>query len=115
MSLYVLADLLNGSVSQVLQDGEAMPSIYTDPSFALTGTWRMSTSNCTSPALQSFSFGPVCADGIGIGYTVDPDSMGFSITAWDEAASAGDGPSAAGYAKSVSDAILMIEDVMLGD
>lgn len=92
-----------------------MPTIYSDPSFGLSGTWRMSTSNCTSPALQSFGFGPVCADGIGIGYTVDPEGMGFTITSWDQAASAGEAPSADGYAESVSFAMVLIEQVMLGD
>ena len=40
-----------------------MPSIYTDPGWALLGTSILSTSNCGNPALRLFGFGPVAADG----------------------------------------------------
>jgi carnitine O-acetyltransferase len=52
-----------------------MPSIYTDPGWALLGTSILSTSNCGNPALRLFGFGPVAADGYGIGYIIKEDGI----------------------------------------
>jgi len=54
----------------MVEEGEDVPEMFTDPTFGYTGTWRLSTSNCTNPALQLFSFGPVTNDGLGIGYVL---------------------------------------------
>jgi hypothetical protein len=35
----------------------------------------MSTSNCGNPALRLFGFGPVAADGYGIGYIIKDDGI----------------------------------------
>jgi carnitine O-acetyltransferase len=56
-----------------------MPSIFTDPGYALLSTSILSTSNCGNPALRLFGFGPVAADGYGIGYIIKED--GISICA----------------------------------
>ncbi|KAF8801872.1 acyltransferase ChoActase/COT/CPT [Phlegmacium glaucopus] len=56
-----------------------MPSIFTDPGWALLGTSILSTSNCGNPALRLFGFGPVAADGYGIGYIIKED--GISVCA----------------------------------
>jgi len=52
-----------------------MPSIFTDPGWALLGTSILSTSNCGNPALRLFGFGPVAADGYGIGYIIKEDGI----------------------------------------
>ncbi|KAF8162700.1 acyltransferase ChoActase/COT/CPT [Crassisporium funariophilum] len=57
----------------------SMPSIFTDPGWALLGTSILSTSNCGNPALRLFGFGPVAADGYGIGYIIKED--GISVCA----------------------------------
>ncbi|KAJ6455968.1 acyltransferase ChoActase/COT/CPT [Mycena vitilis] len=56
-----------------------MPAIFTDPGWELISTSILSTSNCGNPALRLFGFGPVAADGYGIGYIIKED--GLSICA----------------------------------
>ncbi|PPR07072.1 hypothetical protein CVT24_010973 [Panaeolus cyanescens] len=56
-----------------------LPSIFTDPGYATIGTSILSTSNCGNPALRLFGFGPVAADGYGIGYIIKDD--GISVCA----------------------------------
>lgn len=56
-----------------------MPDVFTDPGWALLSTSILSTSNCGNPALRLFGFGPVAADGYGIGYIIKED--GISIVA----------------------------------
>ncbi|KAK7692110.1 hypothetical protein QCA50_003729 [Cerrena zonata] len=57
----------------------ALPSIFTDPGWSTLGTSILSTSNCGNPALRLFGFGPVAADGYGIGYIIKDD--GISVCA----------------------------------
>jgi len=61
------------------QPNGTLPSIFTDPGWALLGTSILSTSNCGNPALRLFGFGPVAADGYGIGYIIKDD--GISVCA----------------------------------
>uniref|UniRef100_A0A8H7Y459 Choline/carnitine acyltransferase domain-containing protein n=1 Tax=Psilocybe cubensis TaxID=181762 RepID=A0A8H7Y459_PSICU len=58
---------------------DKMPAIFTDHGWALLGTSILSTSNCGNPALRLFGFGPVAAEGYGIGYIIKED--GISICA----------------------------------
>jgi carnitine O-acetyltransferase len=52
-----------------------MPSIFTDHGWATLGTSILSTSNCGNPALRLFGFGPVAADGYGLGYIIKEDRL----------------------------------------
>lgn len=52
-----------------------MPRIFTDPGWETIGTSILSTSNCGNPALRLFGFGPVAADGYGIGYIIKEDRL----------------------------------------
>ncbi|KAK2460704.1 hypothetical protein APHAL10511_007174 [Amanita phalloides] len=54
-----------------------MPTIFTDPGWAHLCTSIISTSNCGNPALRLFGFGPVAADGYGIGYIIKEDGLSF--------------------------------------
>ncbi|KAJ7574062.1 acyltransferase ChoActase/COT/CPT [Mycena floridula] len=56
-----------------------MPDIFVDQGWELLSTSILSTSNCGNPALRLFGFGPVAADGYGIGYIIKED--GVSICA----------------------------------
>ncbi|KAI0050201.1 acyltransferase ChoActase/COT/CPT [Auriscalpium vulgare] len=56
-----------------------LPAIFTDPGWSTLGTSILSTSNCGNPALRLFGFGPVAADGFGIGYIIKDD--GISVCA----------------------------------
>ncbi|KAF9222802.1 carnitine acetyl transferase [Gyrodon lividus] len=57
----------------------ALPSIFADPGWSLLSTSILSTSNCGNPALRLFGFGPVAADGYGMGYIIKEN--GISIVA----------------------------------
>ncbi|TFK24664.1 carnitine acetyl transferase [Coprinopsis marcescibilis] len=56
-----------------------MPGIFNDPGWSLISTSILSTSNCGNPALRLFGFGPVAADGYGLGYIIKED--GISVCA----------------------------------
>ncbi|KAG1719230.1 acyltransferase ChoActase/COT/CPT [Suillus occidentalis] len=58
---------------------ERSPSIFADPGWNLLSTSILSTSNCGNPALRLFGFGPVAADGYGIGYIIKEN--GISVVA----------------------------------
>ncbi|KAF9446565.1 acyltransferase ChoActase/COT/CPT [Macrolepiota fuliginosa MF-IS2] len=67
------------SDSRLRRTKPKLPAIFTDPGYALLSTSILSTSNCGNPALRLFGFGPVAADGYGIGYIIKED--GISICA----------------------------------
>ncbi|KZT04232.1 acyltransferase ChoActase/COT/CPT [Laetiporus sulphureus 93-53] len=72
----------SGSVSSftsTASERPALPSIFTDPGWSTLGTSILSTSNCGNPALRLFGFGPVAAEGYGIGYIIKDE--GISICA----------------------------------
>ncbi|SCU93863.1 LAMI_0E15852g1_1 [Lachancea mirantina] len=52
-----------------------MPPIFADQSWTQLNTNVISTSNCGNPSLKSFGFGPVCANGFGIGYIIRNNSI----------------------------------------
>lgn len=56
-----------------------LPEIFSDPGWQSLNTSILSTSNCGNPALRLFGFGPVAADGYGIGYIIKDD--GISVCA----------------------------------
>lgn len=56
-----------------------LPSIFTDPGYSLLSTSIISTSNCGNPALRLFGFGPVAADGYGIGYIIKDDGISMCV------------------------------------
>ncbi|KAF8756075.1 carnitine choline acetyltransferase family [Rhizoctonia solani] len=57
-----------------------MPSIFSDPGWSLLNTSILSTSNCGNPALRLFGFGPVAAEGFGIGYIIKEDGISVCAT-----------------------------------
>jgi len=56
-----------------------MPAIFTDHGWSLLNTSILSTSNCGNPALRLFGFGPVAADGYGIGYIIKDDGISVYV------------------------------------
>lgn len=76
----------NTAPPPVVANGEAektkktLPTIFTDPGYATLGTSILSTSNCGNPALRLFGFGPVAADGFGIGYIIKDDAISITAT-----------------------------------
>ncbi|EGO19260.1 hypothetical protein SERLADRAFT_364059 [Serpula lacrymans var. lacrymans S7.9] len=69
----------NGSLSNGHGSREPLPQIFADPGWPLLSTSILSTSNCGNPALRLFGFGPVAADGYGIGYIIKEN--GISVVA----------------------------------
>ncbi|KAG8876810.1 hypothetical protein FRB98_007023 [Tulasnella sp. 332] len=59
---------------------KTLPSIFTDSGYITLGTSILSTSNCGNPALRLFGFGPVAADGFGIGYIIKDDAISITAT-----------------------------------
>ena len=52
-----------------------MPALFSDAGWDKVNSTILSTSNCGNPALRHFGFGPVSADGFGIGYIIKDDSL----------------------------------------
>jgi len=61
-----------------IQDGEAKPDLFSHPLFESSKHFRLSTSSLPNMAV---GFGPVVADGLGVGYEAKPTSCIFHITA----------------------------------
>lgn len=77
---------LNGEVDPSPDDaaprpaaGSKLPAIFTDSGYSTLSTSILSTSNCGNPALRLFGFGPVAAEGYGLGYIIKED--GISVCA----------------------------------
>jgi len=71
-------------LSLLVQDGEHMPDLYSDPVFLRSKRWRVSTSNLTNPTMNSWGYGEVVPDGVGLSYAVDKNHIMFGITALKE-------------------------------
>ncbi|KAF3941184.1 hypothetical protein ABW19_dt0200760 [Dactylella cylindrospora] len=57
-----------------------VPAMFTDSAWDKLNTTIISTSNCGNPALRMFGFGPVSADGFGIGYIIKEDSISVCVS-----------------------------------
>ncbi len=68
-------------LSMLANEEDKMPTLYSDPLFVRAKTWRLSTSHILHPNVESWGFGEVVPDGLGIGYAVKPDSCIFNICA----------------------------------
>lgn len=79
--LYALYCLLlrelktDSDVGNNLLAASALPEIFRDSGWSTLGTSILSTSNCGNPALRMFGFGPVAADGYGLGYIIKDDGL----------------------------------------
>lgn len=64
------------------RDGQAPPAIFRDTAYARINHNILSTSTLASPALMLGGFGPVVADGYGVGYSLDDHRTGVHLTAF---------------------------------
>lgn len=64
------------------QAGYQRPSLFTDPSYGTHFASILSTSNCGSPALDHFSFGPVTGSGFGLGYMIKDKNIPVAVTSF---------------------------------
>ncbi|EGV60279.1 carnitine O-acetyltransferase yat1 [Yamadazyma tenuis] len=54
---------------------QEIPSLFADSGWDKLNNTILSTSNCGNPSLRLFGFGPVSANGFGIGYIIKDDSV----------------------------------------
>lgn len=57
-----------------------LPEIFADLGWDKLNTTVISTSNCGNPSLRLFGFGPVSANGFGIGYIIKEDSISICVS-----------------------------------
>eukprot|EP00585_Thalassiosira_rotula_P012090 CAMPEP_0196137176 /NCGR_PEP_ID=MMETSP0910-20130528/5245_1 /TAXON_ID=49265 /ORGANISM="Thalassiosira rotula, Strain GSO102" /LENGTH=670 /DNA_ID=CAMNT_0041397603 /DNA_START=146 /DNA_END=2155 /DNA_ORIENTATION=+ len=64
-----------------VKDGESAPPLFSHPLYARSKTWRVSTSHLTHPRFDSWGYGEVTPDGVGLAYSIHPSNCMFCITA----------------------------------
>jgi len=67
-------------LKKLLKQGEPMPEIYTDPAFAKSSHWELSTSQLSSPYFDGWGYGEVVPDGYGLSYAIGNDYIRWTIT-----------------------------------
>ncbi|CAG8561780.1 6033_t:CDS:2 [Acaulospora colombiana] len=59
--------------------GEKLPSIFTDPTYAKSTHWNLSTSQLSSEHFDGYGWGEVVPDGYGIAYQVNANVLCFNV------------------------------------
>ena len=59
---------------------EETPALFSDPAFAASKYWAISTSNLSSEHFENWGWGEVVDDGIGVAYSVLKDELRFNVT-----------------------------------
>jgi hypothetical protein len=65
-----------------LKKNSIFVAIFNDPAYAKVNYNLLSTSTLVSDAVANGGFGPVVAEGFGVGYATTDDSIGFMITSF---------------------------------
>jgi carnitine O-acetyltransferase len=89
-----------GKVSQA-----AKPALFVDAGWAKLNHTVLSTSNCGNPSLRLFGFGPVVADGFGIGYIIKDEGIQFCASSKHR--------QTARYLKNLEAYLLRVQDLLL--
>jgi len=63
----------------LLKPDEPKPSIFTDPTYAKSTHWNLSTSQLSSEYFTGYGWGEVVPDGYGIAYMINNNWMNFNI------------------------------------
>ena len=67
-------------LKKLLAEGEKMPALYTDPAFAASSHWELSTSQLSSRFVDGWGYGEVVPDGYGLSYAIGDDYIRWTIT-----------------------------------
>ncbi|RKO90315.1 hypothetical protein BDK51DRAFT_35209 [Blyttiomyces helicus] len=59
---------------------EPTPTLFTDPAYALSTHWKLSTSQIPSENFDGYGWGEVVPDGYGVAYLVNSNSLHFNLT-----------------------------------
>lgn len=68
-------------LSLMAKDGEKLPSLYSDSVFSRSKHWRLSTSQLSHPRFNLWGYGEVSPVGVGLAYSILPESCVFCVTA----------------------------------
>ncbi|CAG8487063.1 10864_t:CDS:2 [Paraglomus brasilianum] len=72
-------DRLLFGLRMLLKPDEPKPSIFTDPTYAKSTHWNLSTSQLSSEHFIGYGWGEVVPDGYGIAYMINNNWMNFNI------------------------------------
>ncbi|KAI5866786.1 carnitine acetyl transferase [Durotheca rogersii] len=64
---------------KLLEPGEDVPDIYTDPAFGYSSSWYLSTSQLSSEFFNGYGWSQVIDGGFGIAYMINENSLNFNI------------------------------------
>ncbi|GAA5892436.1 choline/carnitine O-acyltransferase [Sporobolomyces salmoneus] len=67
-------------LKKVLKEGEELPAIYKDSTFAQSSNWVLSTSQLSSEYFDGWGYGEVVDEGYGLSYSVNNRTLRFIIT-----------------------------------
>ncbi|CAK7211530.1 Carnitine O-acetyltransferase mitochondrial [Sporothrix bragantina] len=66
-------------LKNLLEPGEAVPAIYSDPAYAYSSKWFLSTSQLSSEYFNGYGWSQVVDEGFGIAYMINENSLNFNI------------------------------------
>ncbi|KAI9846566.1 MAG: Carnitine O-acetyltransferase mitochondrial [Sclerophora amabilis] len=66
-------------LKKLLAPSEDLPGIFTDPAFAYTSKWYLSTSQLSSEYFNGYGWSQVIDEGFGIAYMINENSVQFNI------------------------------------
>ncbi|KAM5459182.1 Carnitine O-acetyltransferase mitochondrial [Microsporum canis] len=66
-------------LKKLIRDGEDVPSLFKDPTYAYSGSWFLSTSQLSSEYFNGYGWSQVIDDGFGIAYMINENSIQFNI------------------------------------
>jgi len=66
-------------LKKCLREGEALPALYSDPAYAYSGTWFISSSQLSSEYFNGYGWSQVVDDGWGIAYMINENSIQFNV------------------------------------
>lgn len=67
-------------LKKLLQPNEQVPSLYTDPAYGASSTWKLSTSQISSEVFDTWGYGEVTPEGFGCAYAIKEKSLTFTLT-----------------------------------
>ncbi|KAG1053835.1 hypothetical protein G6F46_002130 [Rhizopus delemar] len=82
-----MADAVNGhgvdrhlfGLKNSLKENEEKPDIFTDPAYAYSSHWYLSTSQLSSEHFDGYGWGQVVNDGFGVAYMVKKHGLQFNV------------------------------------
>lgn len=84
---------------------------FNDKLYKHSSTWHMSTSNVSQPFLEYFNFGPVAANGYGLGYNIGDKETRVVISSFE----ASEVTDAARLSDSIAQATAMLQKLLAGE